>query len=149
VPLLVPRVGRAKTIYCRIPCHLLVPIVAPRLFRNQNLRCLMHKEFNSSCIRYLLRFPFWRSLGATIGTERCQDKKKSQPLFANLALPAVSTTACTKLTSGRSSSLSTMAFGRWISTTKIDEKNLVITIFSLCSSRFIRLVSVPLLASPS
>jgi hypothetical protein len=33
--------------------------------------------------------------------------------------------------------LPTMAFGRWISTTKIDKKNLVTSLFSLCSNRFI------------
>jgi hypothetical protein len=42
-----------------------------------------------------------------------------------------------------------MVFGQWISTTKIDKKNLVTSIFSLCSNRFIRLVSAPLLALPS
>jgi hypothetical protein len=41
--------------------------------------------------------------------------------------------------------LPTMAFGRWISTTKIDEKNLVTSIFSLCSNRFIRAGLVGLL----
>jgi hypothetical protein len=41
--------------------------------------------------------------------------------------------------------LPTMAFGRWISTTKIDEKNLVTSLFSLCSNRLIRSVLVGLL----
>jgi hypothetical protein len=43
-----------------------------------------------------------------------------------------------------------MAFCRWISTTrKIDKKNLVTSLFSLRSNRFIRPVSVGLLALPS
>jgi hypothetical protein len=41
-----------------------------------------------------------------------------------------------------------MAFGRWISTTKIDKKNLVTSIFSLCSNRFIPAVLVGLLGQP-
>ncbi len=49
-------------------CQLLVPIVASRLVRNRNRRCLMHREFNSSCIRQL-GFPFRQSLGATFGTK--------------------------------------------------------------------------------
>jgi hypothetical protein len=45
--------------------------------------------------------------------------------------------------------LPTMAFGRWISTTKIDLKNLATSLFSLCSNRFIRAVLVGLLGLPS
>jgi hypothetical protein len=45
--------------------------------------------------------------------------------------------------------LPTMAFGRWISTTKIDKKDLVTSLFSLCSNRFIRAVLVGLLEQPS
>jgi hypothetical protein len=45
--------------------------------------------------------------------------------------------------------LPTMAFGRWISTTKIDRKNLVMSVFSLCSNRFIRAVLVGLFEQPS
>ncbi len=51
-----------------LPCHLLVPIVAPRSFRNRNRMCLMHEELNSLCIRHL-RFLFRTSLDATIGTK--------------------------------------------------------------------------------
>jgi hypothetical protein len=78
-------------------------------------------------------------------------RTKPKLIFANLALPEVSTTVYNKhqITSGQSSLSSTMAFGRWISTTKIDKKNLVTSIFSLCSNRFIRPVSLQLLASPS
>ena len=43
-----------------------------------------------------------------------------------------------------------MAFGRWISTTiKIDKKNLVTSLFSLHSNRFIQPVSVGLKLPPS
>jgi hypothetical protein len=42
-----------------------------------------------------------------------------------------------------------MAFDRWISTTKIDLKNLVTSLFSLCSNKFIRAVLVGLLGQPS
>jgi hypothetical protein len=45
--------------------------------------------------------------------------------------------------------LLTMAFGRWISTTKIEKKNEVTSLFSLCSNRFIRAVLVGLLEQPS
>jgi hypothetical protein len=46
--------------------------------------------------------------------------------------------------------LPTMAFGRWISTTKIDLKKIVTSLFSLCSNRFIRAVLVGfLLGLPS
>jgi hypothetical protein len=45
--------------------------------------------------------------------------------------------------------LPTMTFGRWISTTKIDYKNLVTSLFSLCSNGFIRAVLVELLGLPS
>jgi hypothetical protein len=46
--------------------------------------------------------------------------------------------------------LPTMSFGRWISTTtKIDRKNLVASLFSLCSNRSIRGVLVGLLEQPS
>jgi hypothetical protein len=45
--------------------------------------------------------------------------------------------------------LPTMAFGRWISTTKIDKKNLVTSLFSLCSNRFIQAVLVGWLGLPS
>jgi hypothetical protein len=52
-----------------LPCQLLVPKVAPRLCQNGNLRCLMHKEMDSLCIRHL-RFLFQPSLlGAIIGTK--------------------------------------------------------------------------------
>jgi hypothetical protein len=54
-------------------CQLLVPIVASRLGWNRNLGCLMHREFISLCIRHL-RFPFWRSLGATFGTKSWHGK---------------------------------------------------------------------------
>jgi hypothetical protein len=55
----------------------------------------MHKEFNSLCMRHP-RFPFWRSLGATIGTKRWQDKNKISANFFNLALPEVSNAAFDK-----------------------------------------------------
>jgi hypothetical protein len=42
-----------------------------------------------------------------------------------------------------------MSFGRWISTKKIDKKNLVASLFSLYSTRFIRAVLVGLLEQPS
>jgi hypothetical protein len=45
--------------------------------------------------------------------------------------------------------LPTMAFGRWISTTKIDNVFLVRSLFSLCSNRFIRAVLDGLLGLPS
>ena len=51
-----------------LPRQLLVPIVAPSLGRNGNLRCLLHREFNSLCNRHL-RFPFRPSLAATICTK--------------------------------------------------------------------------------
>jgi hypothetical protein len=42
-----------------------------------------------------------------------------------------------------------MAFGRWISTTKIDKKNLVTSLFGLCSNVFSQAVLVGLLGLPS
>ncbi len=46
--------------------------------------------------------------------------------------------------------LPTMAFGRWISTTKIDKKNLVTALFSLeCSNRSVQAILVGLLGLPS
>jgi hypothetical protein len=45
--------------------------------------------------------------------------------------------------------LPTMAFGRWISTIKIDNKNLVTSLFSFCSNIFIRAVLFGLLEQPS
>jgi hypothetical protein len=45
--------------------------------------------------------------------------------------------------------LPTMAFGRWISTPEIDLKNLLSSLFSLCSNKFIRAVLVELLGHPS
>jgi hypothetical protein len=45
--------------------------------------------------------------------------------------------------------LPTMAFGRYISTTKIDKKSLVRPLFSLCFNRFIQAVLVGLLGQPS
>jgi hypothetical protein len=42
-----------------------------------------------------------------------------------------------------------MAFGRLISTTKIDKNDLVTLLFSLCSDKFIQAVLVGLLGLPS
>jgi hypothetical protein len=57
-------------------------------------------------------------------------KKKNSPPADRLRLPA-------------------MAFCRWISTTKIEKKSLVKSLFSLCSDRFIWVVLVGLLEQPS
>jgi hypothetical protein len=65
----------------------------------------------------------------------------------NLALREVSTAAYDEQ---QTHLLLTMAFGRWISTTtKIDKKNLVTSLFSLHSNRFIQPESVDLLSLPS
>jgi hypothetical protein len=67
-------------------CQLLVSIVTQRLGQNMNGRCLMHREFNSVCIRHL-GFPFWQILGATFGTKSWCGKNNC----SNSSIPSLGT----------------------------------------------------------
>jgi hypothetical protein len=70
-------------------------------------------------------------LWATGGKYWCLQRRKThlQPIVADCWLP-------------------TMAFGRWVSTPKIEKKQVTL-LFSLCSNRFFRVVLVGLLWLPS